>query len=126
LARVLVVDDAAFMRRVLRDLLEGEGHTVVAEAATGEAAVEKFREHRPDLVTLDLVMPGAGGRHALKGILGIEPTARILVVSAVGQKREVDEAMDLGATDFLLKPFDKEAVLSTVARLVSNTVDTRG
>lgn len=126
MARVLIVDDAAFMRRVLRDLLVEAGHDVVAEATTGEEAVEHYRQHRPDLVTLDLVMPGAGGRAALGEILAADPAACVLVVSAVGQKREVEQAMDLGAADFLVKPFEKEAVLGTVARLVSRAVDTKG
>lgn len=126
MARVLIVDDAAFMRRVLRDIIEEAGHEVVAEAATGEDAVEQYRKVYPDLVTMDLVMPGEGGRAALEKILGHDPQARVIVVSAVGQKKEVDEALSAGAADFLVKPFEKASVVDTVARLLAGPVDTRG
>lgn len=126
MARVLIVDDAAFMRRVLRDIIEEAGHEVVHEATTGEEALIAYGDHRPDLVTLDLVMPGEGGQVALKKILEQDPDARVIVVSAVGQKQEVENALQSGAMDFLVKPFDKEAVVATVSRLLAGTVDTRG
>ncbi len=126
MARVLIVDDAAFMRRVLRDIIEEAGHEVVQEATTGEDAVAQYQRVHPDLVTLDLVMPGEGGQAALRNILEHDPEARVIVVSAVGQKKEVEQALEAGASDFLVKPFEKEAVVATMSRLLAGTVDTRG
>jgi two-component system, chemotaxis family, chemotaxis protein CheY len=125
MARVLIVDDAAFMRRVLRDIIEDAGHEVVNEAATGEEGLELYRSLKPDLVTLDLVMPGEGGKAALKAILDHDPQARVIVVSAVGQKDDMEAALKAGASDFLIKPFEKEAVVKTMQRLLA-AVDTRG
>ena len=125
MARVLVADDAAFMRRVLRDIIEEAGHEVVQEATTGEEAVAHYQSSSPDLVTLDLVMPGEGGQAALKKILEHDPQARVIVVSAVGQKGDVEKALETGAADFLVKPFEKEAVVQTIDRLLA-AVDTRG
>lgn len=125
MARVLIVDDSAFMRHVLRDIIEGAGHEVVQEAKTGEEAVALHKKLRPDLVTLDLVMPGEGGQAALRSILEEDPEARVIVVSAVGQRPDVDEAIETGAADFLVKPFEKETVIATIDRLLA-AVDTRG
>lgn len=124
MARILIVDDAVFMRTVLRNILEEAGHDVIAEAATGEAAVEAYGKHNPDLVTMDLVMPGDGGLAALARILETDPTAQIVVVSAVGQQEDVEEAIAEGAADFLVKPFEKDAVLATVERLAGATAKT--
>lgn len=121
MARVLVVDDAVFMRTVLRDILEGAGHEIIAEAATGEEAVDRYTETRPDLVTLDLVMPGDGGRVALRAILEKDPSARVLIVSAQGQQEDVEEAIMDGAADFLAKPFDPEQVVRTVEAVLGVT-----
>lgn len=122
MARIVIVDDAVFMRTVLRNILEEAGHEVVAEAATGENAVAAYEEHRPDLVTMDLVMPGEGGLPALRRILQLDPGARVIVVSAVGQQRDVEAAIEAGATDFLVKPFEKETVIETVQRIAAETV----
>lgn len=122
MARIVIVDDAVFMRTVLRNILEEAGHEVVAEAATGEDAVAAYEKHRPDLVTMDLVMPGEGGLAALRRILSSDPEARVIVVSAVGQQRDVEAAIEAGATDFLVKPFEKETVIETVERIAAETV----
>lgn len=119
MARILVVDDAVFMRTVLRNILAEHGHEVVAEAGTGEAAVLMYDEHRPDLVTMDLVMPGQGGLAAVRNILAKHRSAQIVVVSAVGQQADVDAAIEAGAADFLVKPFDEATVLATVNRLAT-------
>lgn len=118
MARILVVDDAVFMRTVLRDILADAGHEVVGEAKTGEEAVQRFSELRPDLVTMDLVMPGEGGIAALERILAEDPDARIVIVSAVGQKEDLQEALDKGAKDFLVKPFDPDQVVGTVGKVL--------
>ena len=122
MARVLIVDDAVFMRTVLRNILEEAGHDVVGEAATGEAALEAFDAHGPEVVTMDLVMPGEGGLVALRRILEHDPTAQVVVVSAVGQQRDVEAAIEAGAVDFLVKPFDKDAVVKTVERVAGQAI----
>lgn len=122
MARILIVDDAVFMRTVLRNILEEAGHQVVEEASTGEDAVAAYTTHRPDLVTMDLVMPGQGGLAALKQILETDPEARVVVVSAVGQQKDVEAAVEAGAMDFLVKPFEKETVVHTISRIISETV----
>ncbi len=126
MARVLVVDDAVFMRTVLRDILQAAGHEVVGEAATGEEAVERYGELAPDLVTLDLVMPGMGGREALRSMLESDPAARVLIVSAQGQREDVEEAIMDGAADFLPKPFDPDQVVRTVDAVLGVTAGSAG
>lgn len=122
MARILIVDDAVFMRTVLRNILEEAGHDVVAEASTGEAAVDAYKEHAPGLVTMDLVMPGEGGLAALRRILEADPEARVVVVSAVGQQADVEAAVEAGALDFLVKPFEKGTVVQTISRIAGETV----
>ena len=104
--RLLIVDDALIMRMKIRDIARSAGWQVVAEAANGEDAVRMFQEHRPDLVTLDMVMPGMDGVAALKAIRQLQPTANIVMVSAVNQKEKLRECIENGAMDFVVKPFD--------------------
>jgi len=112
LTSVLVVDDALFMRRMIRDILDNSGRFhVAAEAASGEEATRRYAEHRPDLVTMDLTMPGMDGIAALREILKMDPAARIVMCSAVGQERDVLDAIAAGAVDFILKPFTPENVI---------------
>lgn len=112
---ILVVDDAAFMRMMIRDILAREGY-VIHEAVNGRDAVEKFEEIRPDLVTLDITMPEMDGLAALRAIRGAHPDARVLMVSAMGQQSMIVEALDAGALDFLVKPFQPTKVLETVKK----------
>ncbi|MCH6547116.1 MAG: response regulator, partial [Gemmatimonadetes bacterium] len=105
---VLVCDDAIFMRTMISDILSQAGYEVVGEAETGTQAVERFSELNPDLVTMDIVMPGMGGIDAVREILKIAPSARILMCSAMGQQALVIEAIQAGAKDFVVKPFEKE------------------
>lgn len=114
MARVLVVDDAAFMRKVLTDALTAAGHEVVGEAGDGNEAVERFRELKPDLATLDITMPEKDGLTALKEILSLDPGARVVMCSALGQESKVLEAIKSGAKDFVVKPFQAERVLQAV------------
>lgn len=116
--RVLVVDDAAFMRHMLKQILVAMGCEIVAEAGDGEAAIEAYREHKPDLVTLDLVMPKMGGLEALEQIRGFDPDARVVVISAIDQRSSLMQAVKLGAIDYVVKPFDKEGVEKAVNRAV--------
>jgi two-component system chemotaxis response regulator CheY len=118
MARVLVVDDAAFMRKVLTDTLSRGGHEVVGEAATGMEAVDRFRELRPELTTLDITMPEKDGLTALREILSFDPSAKIVMCSALGQESKVLEAIRAGAKDFVVKPFQPERVLDAVSKAV--------
>lgn len=112
---ILVVDDAAFMRMMIRDILAKEGYTI-HEAVNGRDAVEKYEEVQPDLVTLDITMPELDGISALKAIKQAHPDARILMVSAMGQQKMIVEALESGAMDFLVKPFQPTKVLETVKK----------
>ena len=117
--RVLIVDDALFMRTMLREIFVAAGWQVVAEADDGEQAIEIYQIQKPDLVTMDVVMPEMGGIEALKKILAQDPLARIVVCSALGQKRLILEAIQAGAKDFIVKPFQQEQVLEVVERVIS-------
>src|SRR5205823_1189051 len=101
MARIMVVDDAAFMRKMLTDALAGGGHDVVGEAANGNEAVDKFRELRPEVTTLDITMPEKDGLEALKEILAFDPSAKVVMCSALGQESKVLEAIKSGAKDFV-------------------------
>jgi len=107
---VMIVDDSLFMRKMLRDLLEQQGYQVVAEASDGNEAVARFREFRPDLTTLDIVMPNKNGIEALQEIMVFDPAARVVMCSAVGQEPFTVAANEAGAKAFILKPFNPELV----------------
>ncbi len=119
MARVLVVDDAAFMRKVLTDALTSGGHEVVGEAGNGLEAVARFREVHPDLTTLDITMPEKDGLEALQEILAVDPGAKVIMCSALGQESKVLESIKLGAKDFVVKPFQPDRVLSAVSKALA-------
>jgi len=112
---VLIVDDAVFMRNTLKEIFTGHGFEVAGEASNGVEAVEKFRELKPDLITMDIVMPFKNGIDATREIVGENPAAKIVICSALGQESLVMEAIEAGASDFIVKPFKPERVLE-VAR----------
>jgi two-component system chemotaxis response regulator CheY len=116
MARVLVVDDAVFMRKMVSDALAGGGHEVVGEAANGQEAVERYQELQPEVTTLDITMPELDGISALKAILDLDPGARVVMCSALGQESKVLEAVKAGARDFVVKPFQPERVLEAVGK----------
>jgi two-component system chemotaxis response regulator CheY len=116
--RVLIVDDALFMRNMLKDIFVRAGHTVVGEAANGEEAVARYRELKPQLVTMDIVMPMKSGIEALQEIRRSDPDARVVMCSALGQDALVVEAVQAGAKDFIVKPFKEERVLDVVRRVL--------
>lgn len=116
--KVLVVDDAIFMRRMLGDILKQAGYSVVAEAGNGKEGVEQFKKVNPDIVTMDIIMPEMGGIEAVKEILNQNKDAKILMVSAMGQQQLVVEAIQAGAKDFIVKPFESSRVLSAVERIL--------
>jgi two-component system chemotaxis response regulator CheY len=115
MARVLVVDDAAFMRKLVRDALTRGGHEVVGEGADGAEAVARYEELRPELTTLDITMPGTDGLTALKEIVALDPGARVIMCSALGQEGKVLEAVRSGAKDFVVKPFQADRLLAAAA-----------
>jgi two-component system chemotaxis response regulator CheY len=120
--RVLVADDARFMRQLIRDIIEPEGFEVVGEAADGRAAVEEFTRLSPDLVTMDIVMPKRSGIDAVKEILALNPTAKVAMVSALGQESLVMEALQAGASDYIVKPFKPDAVIATLRKIAEKPV----
>jgi len=115
---VLVCDDAIFMRTMISDILSQAGYEIVGEAETGVQAVEKYKELKPDLVTMDIVMPDMGGIDAVREIVKQSPDARILMCSAMGQQALVVEAIQAGAKDFVVKPFQPSRVLEAVQRVL--------
>lgn len=115
--RVMIVDDALFMRNMLKDIFVRAGYEVVAEAEDGEVAIERYSEVKPDLVTMDIVMPRKSGIEALQVIMASDPDARVIMVSALGQDSLVLEAVESGAKDFIVKPFKEEKVLEIVKRI---------
>ncbi|MBD0320837.1 MAG: response regulator [Gemmatimonadetes bacterium] len=117
-ASVLICDDAVFMRTMLSDILTGAGFDVVGEAENGLEAVEHYRRLKPDLVTMDIVMPQMGGIDAVREIIKEHESARILMCSAMGQQALVTEAIQAGARDFVVKPFQASRVLEAVRRVV--------
>ncbi|PKN81945.1 MAG: two-component system response regulator [Chloroflexi bacterium HGW-Chloroflexi-9] len=117
MATILIADDAAFMRMKIAALIKGLGHTVV-EASDGVEAVARYREQRPDAVLLDITMPNMDGLEALKEIMAGDPTARVAMVTAMGQKQVVMEAIKTGAKDFVVKPFNAELIETALQRLV--------
>ena len=116
--RVLIVDDALFMRNTLRDIFTGAGFAVAGEADDGVQAVNLFRDLKPDLVTMDIVMPDMGGIEAVRAICKDSPEAKILMCSAMGQQALVVEAIQAGAKDFVVKPFQPSRVLEAVQRVL--------
>ena len=124
--KVLIVDDAMFMRNMIAEIFNGkkykeEDYQVVAEAENGIEAVEKYKEHSPDIVTMDIVMPEMTGIEALKEIMGMDSGANVIMCSALGQDSLVMEALDAGAKDFIVKPFQPEKVLDVVVRILDET-----
>lgn len=114
--RLLVTDDALIMRMRIRDIARAVGWEVVGEAGNGRECVERYASLRPDLVTLDIVMPEMDGVEALRAIRASDPSARVVMVSALDQKSKLSECIRLGALDFLVKPFDKERLVGLLAK----------
>jgi two-component system, chemotaxis family, chemotaxis protein CheY len=119
MARVLVVDDAAFMRKVVSDALASGGHEVVGEAGNGTEAVARYQELSPELVTLDITMPEKDGLEALGEIISLDPGARVLMCSALGQEAKVIESIQKGAKDFVVKPFQPAQLLEAVGKALA-------
>jgi two-component system chemotaxis response regulator CheY len=116
MARILVADDAAFMRMMIKNILTQNGHVVVGEAENGAEAVARYAELKPDVTTMDITMPEKDGIAALKEILAGDPAAKVVMCSALGQEAKVIESIRSGAKDFVVKPFQQDRVLSAVTK----------
>ncbi|HZG77479.1 MAG TPA: response regulator [Paenibacillus sp.] len=114
--RILVVDDAAFMRMMIKDILSKNGYEVVGEASDGAQAIEKFKESNPDLITMDITMPEMDGITALKEIKKLDPSAKVIMCSAMGQQAMVIDAIQAGAKDFIVKPFQADRVIEAIKK----------
>lgn len=116
--KILLVDDAAFMRMLIKDTLTKNGYTNILEAADGAIACEVYAAEKPDLVIMDITMPNKTGIDALKDIKGSDPMAKVIMCSAMGQEAMVVEAIKLGALDFIVKPFKADRILQTVKKVL--------
>jgi two-component system chemotaxis response regulator CheY len=119
--RLLVADDSLLMRKLIRDVATGAGWEVAGEAADGSEAVALYERLRPDLVTMDIVMPGMGGLEALRAIRALDPEARVVMVTALDQKQTLLESIREGAIDFVVKPFDPGRIVSLLEKVGSGT-----
>lgn len=117
-ARVLVVDDAVVMRMMIKDILSKNGFEIVGEAQNGAEAVEKYKDLRPDVVTMDMVMPGVDGIAAVKQIVSEDPAAKILMCTSLGQEALLNEAMQAGATSYITKPFQPSKILESIEKVL--------
>ena len=121
MSRILVVDDSRTSRKILRTILEDAGHEVIGEAMDGQDGVNKFKELRPDLVTPDITMPVMDGLEALKCIREVDGNAKVIMVTAAGQQNKMIDAIKLGASEFVTKPFEPEEIIKMVNKLVKQT-----
>ncbi|WP_017753855.1 response regulator [Calidifontibacillus oryziterrae] len=118
MAKILIVDDAKFMRMTLTNILQKGGHEVVGEAENGRRGVELYKELQPELVTMDITMPEMTGIESVKQIKAYDPNAKIIMCSAMGQQKLVVEAIESGAKDFIVKPFEESRVLEAISRVL--------
>lgn len=118
---ILIVDDSRTSKRILRNLLESQGYTVIAEAENGEEGYLKYKELHPDLVTMDITMPKMDGIESLTLIKKLDPAAKVVMITAAGQKEKMVEALKRGADEFITKPFDQEEVSTIIKRLVEQS-----
>lgn len=117
--RILIVDDAAFMRMMIKNIVTKNGYEVVGEAENGQVALEMYEQLKPDLVTMDVTMPEMSGIEGVKAIRGIDPAANIIMCSAMGQQAMVMEAIQAGAKDFIVKPFQQDRILQAIERVLT-------
>lgn len=118
MSNILIVDDAAFMRMMLKDILTKNGYHVIGEASNGAEALTKYQELKPDLTTLDITMPEIDGITALKNIKAADPNAKIVMCSAMGQQAMVIESIQAGAKDFIVKPFQADRVIEAIKKVL--------
>ena len=117
MSKILIVDDSRTSRKILRTLLEEAGHEIVAEAENGQDGVEKYKEFKPEVTTLDITMPVMDGLEALKLIKEFDSSAKVIMVTAAGQQNKMVEAIKVGASEFVTKPFEKDNILKLIAKM---------
>ncbi|MCL6590081.1 MAG: response regulator [Firmicutes bacterium] len=117
--KILIVDDALFMRKMLRETLEKNGYEIIGEAENGIMGIEKYKELRPDLITMDITMPQMDGINAIKAIHDFDPQAKIVVISSMGQEYLIREAITSGAKGFIIKPFKEKTVIETISEILN-------
>ncbi len=118
MAKILIVDDSRTSRKMLRSILESNGHEILDEAVNGQDGVQKFQALRPDVITLDITMPIVDGVEALKMIKALDSNAKVVMVTAAGQKNKMIDCIKAGANEFLTKPFDQQEILDVIAKMV--------
>lgn len=118
MSNILIVDDAIFMRRIISDVLKKNGFNVVGEASNGLEAIQKYEELKPNLVIMDITMPEKNGIEAVKEIIAMDPDAKVIMCSAMGQDSMVKESIVAGARDFIVKPFQSDDILKKVKKLI--------
>lgn len=116
--KILIADDAAFMRMIIKDILVKNGYEILGEASNGLKAIELYKKERPDVVTMDITMPEMDGITAVKEIMKIDPTARIIMCSSLGQQSMVIDAIRAGARDFIVKPFQPDRVIEAIKKVL--------
>ena len=117
MARVMIVDDAEIMRMVIKDILLMHGHEVVAEVSDGEEAIQTYLEIKPDLVLMDIIMPDMDGKEALKKLLAIDPEAKVVMCSSLGQQAVITQSIKIGAMGFIVKPFESDGMLHIIKKI---------
>ncbi len=117
--RIMVVDDAAFMRMMIKNILAKNGYEIAGEAENGQTAIELYKKLKPDLITMDITMPEMNGIEVVKAIRAIDPGANIIMCSAMGQQAMVMEAIQAGAKDFIVKPFQQDRILQAIGRVLA-------
>ncbi|NLL73828.1 MAG: response regulator [Clostridiales bacterium] len=117
MAKILIVDDSKTSRKILRNILEENGHEVVGEAVNGKDGLEKYQEIKPEIVTMDITMPVMDGLEALRNIMDMDKTAKVVMVTAAGQKTKIVDAVKYGASEFLTKPFEANQIIEIINQI---------
>ena len=117
MAKILIVDDSRTSRKMLRNILESNGHEIIYEAVNGQEGVQKFQALKPDVVTLDITMPVVDGVEALKMIKALDPESKVVMVTAAGQKNKMIECIKAGANEFLTKPFEQQEIVDVINKM---------